>query len=201
MSDATRRRGVRIAYEVVRVGRSDRRAAAVRADRPLAPVEGPGPVPEPALTGSSRSTAAATAARTARPIPTPTASSASSRTSKRSSMPPTPGAAVLVGLCGDGVWPAIAFAAAAPRSRPRPRRLRGRRAAPLTAASVEARLRRSMTSCRPTRAGPRSTATTGVATTRASREFFFERDHLGAPFDQARSRTRSSGRSTARSTR
>ena len=58
--------GVRHRLRRVRRGRADDRAPAVGADRPLAPVEGPDPVPEPALPGRRPSTGAATAARTGR---------------------------------------------------------------------------------------------------------------------------------------
>ncbi len=53
------------------------------------------------------------------------------------------------------------------------RRLRRRRPAPHAAASVVGE-RRSRPSCRPTRAGPRSTGTPGGATTPTRSQFFFE---------------------------
>ena len=67
MADRRRRRpaGVRR----LRRRRPDDRAPAIGADHPRPPVEGPDPVPEPARTGSSPSTAAATADPTGRPIP------------------------------------------------------------------------------------------------------------------------------------
>ena len=73
--------------------------------------------------------------------------------------------ALLVGLCFDGVWRAVRLAAEAPERVAGHRRLRDRRATPHAATSVVGRRPLARRSCRPTRAGPRSTGTPGGSTT------------------------------------
>ena len=193
--------GVRDRLRRLRRGRADDRAAAVDADRPFAPVEGPGPLPEPVATGSSRTTGAATAARTARRTPTPTAMRDGSATSSAVMDATDTAAAILVGLCGDGVWRAIELAAAEPGARPRDRRLRGRRPAPRRR-RTRGRSQWSFDDELPTDEGwaKLNRHYLAGATTRASRGSSSRRSRPSR-IRPSRSRTPSSGRSTARSTR
>ena len=193
--------GVRHRLRRLRRRRPDDRAPPVGADRPLAPVEGARSRTSAAAGAWSRTTAAATAARIGRPTRTPTPTTGWSTTSRPSWTRRTRTRAVLVGLCVDGVWRSIRFAAA------HPERVLGivafavgvpRLAPPHPHYAVG--VTRSTTSCRPTKAGRSSTATTGGATTPASPGSSSRRSRPSRT-RRRRSRTRSAGRSTARSRR
>ena len=120
----------------------------------------------------------------------------SSATSRPSWTRPAPTRAVLVGLCGDGVWRADPARRVATRSASRGIvAFARRRPAPVAAAPVPVACVRSTTTARRTRAGPRSTATTGGATTRASPASSSRRSRPSRT-RRRRSTTPSSGRST-----
>ena len=195
--------GVRIAYEVYGAGDPTIVLLPVGADRPLAAVEGPGPVPQPPLPGRRRTTAAATAARTGRP--TPEAYHDDRFVDDLEAVMDATGTprAVLVGLCGDGVWRAIRLrggpARTASSGSSRSRSASRGSSPPHPLASSQSR--RSTTSCRPYEGWAKVNRHYWRRDYPDFAAVLLQRDHVRAALDEGDRGRRRTGRSTARSRR
>ena len=176
--------GVRIAFEVYGAGEPTIVLLPVDADRPLAPVEGPDPLPQPAAPG--RHLRRRGNGRSDRPTDPDAYGDERMRRRHRGRH----------GRDGHRARGARRPVRRRRLARDPARRGRARSGSPgIVAFAVgvpllapphpwQVAVRRSRTSCRPTRAGRSSTATPGGATTRV-RSVLLRGDHHGAALDQA----------------